>query len=65
MAISGSGKWERLGAALVKCAGTNMSKVLDGIDAAIAVDPQSGPQQPTAAKPRQSRKTKAAAVTAS
>ena len=38
MALAGTGKWEQLGAAMVRCAGPKLHKLHAGIDAGITVE---------------------------
>ncbi len=60
MALAGTGKWESLGAAMVRCAGPNFDKLRAGIDAGITVENArtgNGQMQP---KKRPGRKKQAA-----
>ncbi len=38
MALAGTGKWEQLGEILVRCAGPNLPKIQNGIEAGIVAD---------------------------
>ncbi len=38
MALAGTGKWEQLGAAMVRCAGPNLAKLQNGIQAGITAE---------------------------
>ncbi len=61
MALAGTGKWEQLGAAMVRCFGPNLPKLQAGIEAGItAYHDRNGNGQMAPAKKRPGRKKQAA-----